>query len=97
MVVVKFTVFIPSRARRKWCSDFATLVSKTIFRARWFLALRYDEVMTYTVIYEKGRTSWGAYVPDLPGVITVGDSREERTANPGAIELRGAIEVPPVV
>jgi len=33
--------------------------------------------MTYTVIYEKGRTSWGAYGPDLPGVITVGDSREE--------------------
>jgi predicted RNase H-like HicB family nuclease len=33
--------------------------------------------MTYTVIYEKGTTSWGAYVPDLPGVITVGDTREE--------------------
>ena len=33
--------------------------------------------MTYTVIYEKGPTSWGAYVPDLPGVITAGDSREE--------------------
>jgi predicted RNase H-like HicB family nuclease len=33
--------------------------------------------MTYTVIYEKGPTSWGAYVPDLPGVITVGDTREE--------------------
>lgn len=33
--------------------------------------------MTYTVIYEKGPTSWGAYVPDLPGVILVGDSREE--------------------
>ena len=33
--------------------------------------------MTYTVIFEKGPTSWGAYVPDLPGVITVGDSREE--------------------
>ena len=33
--------------------------------------------MKYTVIYEKGPTSWGAYVPDLPGVITVGDSREE--------------------
>jgi predicted RNase H-like HicB family nuclease len=31
----------------------------------------------YTVIYEKGPTSWGAYVPDLPGVITVGDSRDE--------------------
>ena len=33
--------------------------------------------MTYTVIFEKGPTSWGAYVPDLPGVISVGDSREE--------------------
>jgi len=33
--------------------------------------------MTYTVIYEKGPDSWGAYVPDLPGVIAVGDSRDE--------------------
>lgn len=33
--------------------------------------------MTYAVIYEKGPTSWGAYVPDLPGVISVGDSRDE--------------------
>jgi predicted RNase H-like HicB family nuclease len=33
--------------------------------------------MTYTVIYEKGPTAWGAHVPDLPGVISVGDSREE--------------------
>jgi len=33
--------------------------------------------MTYTVIYEQGATSWGAYVPDLPGVITVGDTRED--------------------
>jgi predicted RNase H-like HicB family nuclease len=31
----------------------------------------------YTVIYEKGPTSWGAYVPDLPGVIAVSDSRDE--------------------
>jgi predicted RNase H-like HicB family nuclease len=33
--------------------------------------------MRYTVIYEKGPASWGAYVPDLPGVISVGDSRGE--------------------
>jgi predicted RNase H-like HicB family nuclease len=33
--------------------------------------------MKYTVIYEQGPTSWGAYVPDLPGVIAVGDSRDE--------------------
>jgi predicted RNase H-like HicB family nuclease len=34
-------------------------------------------LITYTVIYERGPASWGAYVPDLPGVITVGDSRQE--------------------
>jgi predicted RNase H-like HicB family nuclease len=33
--------------------------------------------MKYTVTYEKGPTSWGVYVPDLPGVIAVGDSRDE--------------------
>ena len=33
--------------------------------------------MKFTVIYEKGESSWGAYVPDLPGVISVGDSRED--------------------
>jgi len=33
--------------------------------------------MKYAVIYQHGPSSWGAYVPDLPGVITVGDSREE--------------------
>jgi len=33
--------------------------------------------LRYIVIYEQGPTSWGAYVPDLPGVVSVGDSREE--------------------
>ena len=33
--------------------------------------------MKYTVIYEKGPHSWGAYVPDLPGIVTVADSRDE--------------------
>lgn len=33
--------------------------------------------MKYTVIYEKVESTWGAYVPDLPGVIAAGDSREE--------------------
>ena len=31
----------------------------------------------YSVIYEKGPTSWGATVPDLPGCIAVGANREE--------------------
>ena len=33
--------------------------------------------MMYTVIYEKGESTWGAYVPDLPGVVAAGDSRGE--------------------
>lgn len=31
----------------------------------------------YTVIVEKGASSWGAYVPDLPGCIAAGESRDE--------------------
>lgn len=32
----------------------------------------------YTVIYEHGNDGgWGAYVPDLPGLGVVGDTREE--------------------
>jgi len=31
----------------------------------------------YIVIYERGETSWGAWVPDLPGCGAAGESREE--------------------
>jgi len=33
--------------------------------------------MEYLVIVEKGETSYGAYVPDLPGCVAVGDTRDE--------------------
>ena len=33
--------------------------------------------MKYAVIYEKGPTSYGAYVPDLPGCVAVGNTIEE--------------------
>lgn len=33
--------------------------------------------MRYAVIIEKGPESWGAHVPDLPGCVAVGASREE--------------------
>ena len=33
--------------------------------------------MEYVVIYEKGDNSYGAYVPDLPGCITVGETLKE--------------------
>ena len=43
--------------------------------------------MEYVVILEEGETSFGAYVPDLPGCVAVGETREE------ALELiREAIE-----
>ena len=38
-------------------------------------------VMRYAVVIEKGEYGYGAYVPDLPGVISVGDSEEEVTTN----------------
>ncbi|MGC9964711.1 MAG: type II toxin-antitoxin system HicB family antitoxin [Syntrophobacteraceae bacterium] len=33
--------------------------------------------MKYMVVIEKGVASYGAHVPDLPGCIAVGQSREE--------------------
>jgi predicted RNase H-like HicB family nuclease len=33
--------------------------------------------MRYAVVIEKGPTSYGAYIPDLPGCIAVGESPEE--------------------
>lgn len=43
----------------------------------------------YPVIYKKGPVSWGASVPDLPGCIAVGATRDE-------VErlVREAIEAP---
>ena len=36
--------------------------------------------MRYLVIIEKGESSWGAHVPDLPGCIAVAETRQEVTA-----------------
>lgn len=33
--------------------------------------------MRYTVILERGETSWGAHVPDLPGCAVAGETREQ--------------------
>ena len=51
--------------------------------------------MNYLVIYEKGPTSWAAYVPDLPGCVAVGETQQEvRSLIEEAIEvhLRGMRE-----
>jgi predicted RNase H-like HicB family nuclease len=34
----------------------------------------------YLVVYEKSSNGWGAYAPDLPGCIAVGDTLEETKA-----------------
>jgi predicted RNase H-like HicB family nuclease len=42
----------------------------------------------YMVVIEHGETSWGAHVPDLPGCVAVGETREEvRRLIREAIEL----------
>jgi predicted RNase H-like HicB family nuclease len=33
--------------------------------------------MEYLVVVEKGKASYGAYVPDLPGCVAVGETRRE--------------------
>ena len=33
--------------------------------------------MRYLVIVENGSSSYGAYVPDLPGCVAVGDTKDE--------------------
>jgi predicted RNase H-like HicB family nuclease len=43
--------------------------------------------MRYAVVIEKGARNYSAYVPDLPGCVSVGDTLEEAKA-----EIREAIE-----
>ena len=45
-------------------------------------------VMRYMVVIECGETSWGAHVPDLPGCVAVGETREEALQR-----IREAIEL----
>ena len=42
--------------------------------------------MKYAVIIEKAETNYSAYVPDLPGCVATGKTREETAQN-----IRGAI------
>ena len=44
--------------------------------------------LRYMVVIERGETSWGAHVPDLPGCVAVGETRDEvRRLIREAIEL----------
>jgi predicted RNase H-like HicB family nuclease len=50
------------------------------------MALRIDP-MRYAVVIEKGERNYSAYVPDLPGCVSVGDTPEQVKS-----EIREAIE-----
>ena len=43
--------------------------------------------MRYAIVIEKGKRNYSAYVPDLPGCVSVGDTLEDVNA-----EIREAIE-----
>ncbi len=43
--------------------------------------------MRYAIVIEKGEANYGAYVPDLPGCVAVGDTVEETKR-----EIQEAIE-----
>ncbi|MEO7677656.1 MAG: type II toxin-antitoxin system HicB family antitoxin [Verrucomicrobiota bacterium] len=36
--------------------------------------------MRYTIVIERGATSFGAYVPDLPGCVAAAETRQEAVA-----------------
>jgi predicted RNase H-like HicB family nuclease len=53
------------------------------------------ETMRFAVVIEKGEGNYGAYVPDLPGCVTVGDTVEETLREIGeaiAFHLEGMRE-----
>jgi predicted RNase H-like HicB family nuclease len=55
--------------------------------------------MRYAIVTEKGPTSYGAYVPDLPGCVAVGKSAAEAKmliAEAVSLHLKGLREDGPI-
>jgi predicted RNase H-like HicB family nuclease len=49
----------------------------------------------YTVIYESGKRTWSAFVPDLPGCIATGKTRrqvEERIREAVEFQIEGLLK-----
>jgi len=60
--------------------------------------------MRYMVVIEKGETSWGAYVPDLPGCVAAGETEAEvKQLIQEAIEFHledlteSGVQIPPAI
>jgi predicted RNase H-like HicB family nuclease len=52
-------------------------VRSTVLSSKPVSKLNLEESMQYLVIFEKGASSYGAYVPDLPGCVAVGETMDE--------------------
>jgi predicted RNase H-like HicB family nuclease len=48
-----------------------------LLEGEMFPHARMEGYMKYMVVIEKGESSYGAHVPDLPGCMAVGKTREE--------------------
>jgi HicB_like antitoxin of bacterial toxin-antitoxin system len=57
--------------------DVPTGTLKNIYRQTQIPPKGVMKAMRYTVLIEKGPTSYGAYVPDLPGCVVVAETRDE--------------------
>ena len=57
-----------------WYLDRTKSTLKSIWRQS---QIQEDIIMSYAVVIEKGDISYGAYVPDLPGCVAVGETLEE--------------------
>ena len=45
------------------------------------LAMRTSNIMRYAIVIEKAESNYSAYVPDLPGCTTTGNTVEETVRN----------------
>jgi predicted RNase H-like HicB family nuclease len=62
------------RSRQTECGSYAGNFGKHPAPSR---AQKVRPNINYVVIVEKGETSYGAYVPDLPGCVAVGETHDE--------------------
>jgi predicted RNase H-like HicB family nuclease len=78
------------------CPDNAQALGEDALTIQQDLVLQGEnEMYSFLVIIKRGSENYGAYSPDLPGCIAVGDTREEAEENMRAaiaLHLQGMIE-----
>lgn len=51
-------------------------INSRILRRKLYCTIG-DRIMKYAIVVEKGETSYGAYVPDLPGCVAAAATKDE--------------------